>query len=378
MNLQQRINAFVQLGTFLSQFDRDGIEQKSGILYNDLFFDGMKIQIKLASQANGWFTKENILFALEGWATLLNQEKLEKWLEGYAFAKNEQSAQQVENSEVSHMHTIAVIMAGNIPLVGFHDFLCVLISGKAFVGKLSSNDKHLMPFLSKYIEYIEPGFKGTIKFTEDKLPDHTAVIATGSNNTARYFEYYFGKKPHVIRKNRNSVAILTGKETEEELTALGEDIFRYYGLGCRNVSKLLVPEGYSFDAFFKAIFPWKDIIQQAKYANNYDYNKAVYLMSLFDLLENGFLMLKEDASYGSPIATLFYETYTSEKLLLEKLIKDDDKIQCIVSSKALFSNFRESVLKELVYKQVAFGSTQKPGLDDYADGEDTIAFLLNI
>lgn len=378
MDLQQRINAFVQLGKFLSQFDRKSPGQKSDVLYNDLFFDGMSHQIKLASQVNGWFTRDNILFAIEGWAKLLTKERLEEWLKGYAFAKNGQSAQQNGKLKQNSVETIAVIMAGNIPLVGFHDFLCVLITGKAFVGKQSSNDKHLLPFLAKYIEYVEPEFKGTIKFTEDKLPEHTAVIATGSDNTARYFEYYFGKKPHIIRKNRNSVAILTGKETEEELTALGEDIFRYYGLGCRNVSKLLVPEGYSFDAFFKAMYVWKDIIQQAKYANNYDYNKAVYLMSLFDLLENGFLMLKEDASYGSPIATLFYEHYSSEKVLLDKIIQDKDKIQCIVSTETIRTTFRESVPKELVHKQVAFGSAQKPGLDDYADGVDTIAFLLNL
>lgn len=360
MDLQHRINAFSELGIFLSQFTGSEITKKEDIPHNELFFDGMLHQIKLSKEHNGWFTKENVLFALEGWASLLSKEKLTAWLSAYSFPK------EIEQKN------IAVIMAGNIPLVGFHDFLSVLISGHAFVGKQSSNDMHLLPFLAKYLEYVEPRFKGSILFTQDKLPAHDAVIATGSDNTARYFEYYFGKKPNIIRKNRNSVAVLTGKETPEELTALAEDIFRYYGLGCRNVSKLLVPDDYNFDAFFNAIYPWHDIVNQAKYANNYDYNKAVYLMSLYDMLENGFLMIKEDASYGSPIATVFYERYSSLETLKEKLQTDADKIQCVVSSQ-----FGESPL-ERQSEEIAFGQTQKPQLTDYADGVDSIAFLLKI
>ncbi len=359
MTLQQRINAFSELGKFLSQFTRENIAKKDNVLYNDLFFDGMKYQMKLAGQDNGWFTKENILFAMEGWATTLTKENLTEWLSYYddAFAKAESQK------------TVAVIMAGNIPLVGFHDFLSVLITGNTFVGKLSSNDKHLLPFLAKYLEYADSEFKGKIIFTNKKLPDYDAVIATGSDNTARYFEYYFGKKPNIIRKNRNSVAVLTGNETSEELTLLAEDIFRYFGLGCRNVSKLFVPEDYNFDAFFKAMYSWSDLMNVAKYANNYDYNKAVYLMSLFELLENGFLMLKEDENYGSPIATLFYQTYDSIENLAKELLEDKDKIQCVVGNR-----FRESV----VNKFIPFGKTQKPDLDDYADDVDTIAFLLHI
>jgi len=358
MKLQQRINAFSALGEFLSQFSRGGIVQKETVLNNDLFFDGMKHQMKLATQNNGWFTQDNILFALEGWAENLTKEKLTNWLDTYS--------KDFDNN--NFQKTIAVIMAGNIPLVGFHDFLSVLIVGHKFVGKQSNNDKHLLPFLSKYLEYAEPGFKGAITFTEEKLPEYDAVIATGSNNTARYFDYYFGKKPNIIRKNRNSVAIITGNETDKELSDLANDIFRYYGLGCRNVSKVLVPNGYNFDAFFNAVYSWSDIMNVAKYANNYDYNKAVYLMSLFDVLENGFLMLKEDSEYGSPIATLFYEYYDTLDDLENKLIADDEKIQCIVGK-----SFRESETK----KVIPFGQTQKPNLNDYADGIDTITFLLN-
>ncbi len=365
MTLQQRINAFAHLGHFLSQFKRDAITKDDTVLNNDLFFDGMQHQIKLAGEHNGWFTRENILFALEGWASLLTQKKLTDWLDKYAFAKISENQNHTDQEKKSLLEeTVAVIMAGNIPLVGFHDFLCVLITGHKFIGKQSSNDKHLLPFLAKYLEYAEPSFKGRIRFTEEKLEEYDAVIATGSDNTARYFEYYFGSKPHIIRKNRNSVAVLTGDETLEQLENLSEDIFRYYGLGCRNVSKLFVPKNYNFDNFFTSIYGWSDIINQSKYANNYDYNKAVYLMSLFDMLENGFLMIKEDESYGSPIATLFYETYDSLESLTKKLEQDADKIQCVVAS-----NFRESEIK--------FGNTQKPELDDYADDVDTIAFLLN-
>ena len=353
MDLQLRINAFVQLGQFLSQFSREGIHRKEDIHHNELFFEGFSHQIKLASENNGWFTKENILFSVEGWTEQLTNDNLSKWLEKYAFAK------------AKNRKTVAIIMAGNIPLVGFHDFLSVLISGHHVIVKQSSNDKHLLPFLAKYLEYVDPNFKGRITFTEDKLTNFDAVIATGSDNTARYFEYYFGNKPNIIRKNRNSVAILTGKETPEQLEALSDDIFRYFGLGCRNVSKLYVPQDYNFDALFNAVYKWRDIINHAKYANNYDYNKAVYLMSLFDMLENGFLMIKEDESFGSPIATLFYEKYNSKESLEKRLRQKTEQIQCIVAS-----GFNDS--------EITFGQTQKPALSDYADGVDTIAFLLKI
>tara|TARA_R110002074_G_scaffold32501_3_gene90868 strand:- start:5057 stop:5827 length:771 start_codon:yes stop_codon:yes gene_type:complete len=256
-------------------------------------------------------------------------------------------------------------MAGNIPLVGFHDFLSVLISGHHVLVKQSSNDKHLLPYLAKYLEYAEPQFKGKIKFTEEKIENFDAVIATGSNNTARYFEYYFKNKPSIIRNNRNSVAVLTGNETSAELKNLSEDIFRYYGLGCRNVSKLFVPRGYKFETFFEAIYHWHPIVEKAKYANNYDYNKAVYLMSEFDMLENGFFMIKEDESYASPIATLFYEYYDDLSGLKETLEAKKEQIQCIVSN-------------GFIKNEIAFGATQKPQLWDYADDVDSIKFLSSI
>ena len=349
--MQQRINAFVKLGSFLSQFSQSGIEEKENIEFNELFFDGFKHQIKIAQENNSWFTKDNILFSLESWSNALTKENISKWLDGQNF-----------NSKKS---TVAIIMAGNIPLVGFHDFLAVLISGHSVLVKQSSNDKNLLPFLAKYLEYVEPSIKGQIQFTEEKLENFDAVIATGSNNTARYFEHYFKGKPNIIRKNRNSVAIITGNESEEEMNALSNDVFQYFGLGCRSVSKLFVPNGYNFDAFFNGMYSQKEIINNAKYANNYDYNKAVYLMSEFDLLENGFLMIKEDESYASPIATVFYEYYSDSNQLKEKLTNDADKIQCIVS-------------KDFNDQEIEFGQTQHPQLWDYADGVNTLDFLAKI
>lgn len=352
MALPERINAFVKLGEFLKQFSNDIVEKDSSVEFNDLFFDGFKHQLKLAEEANGWFTPENLKFAIQSWADSLTISNLEKWLAPY-------------NIETTQPKQVAIIMAGNIPLVGFHDFLAVLITGHNVLVKQSSNDKHLLPYLAKYLEYVAPEFKDRIEFTEEKLEGFDAVIATGSNNTARYFEYYFKDKPAIIRKNRNSVAILTGDESSEDLKNLSEDIFRYYGLGCRNVSKIFVPKDYNFDALFEGIYHWHPIIQQKKYANNYDYNKAVYLMSEFDMLENGFFMIKEDASYASPIATLFYEHYESLEQLKEILTENQDKIQCIVS-------------KGFDDNEIAFGSTQKPNLWDYADSVDSVEFLLSI
>ncbi|NNC71186.1 MAG: acyl-CoA reductase [Flavobacteriaceae bacterium] len=350
MLLQNRINAFVELGTFLSQFTRDSIEKSEAVLLNDLFFDAFLLQIKRAKEYNGWFTEDNILYAFESWSNLLTENNLTNWTSQYSL--------------ISENKKVAVVMAGNIPLVGFHDFLSVLISGHDIQVKQSSNDKYFLPLIAKYLEDIESAFKKKITFTEDKIDRFEAAIATGSNNTARYFEYYFGKCPHIIRKNRNSIAVLTGNESDEELLGLGEDVFRYFGLGCRSVSKLFVPKDYDFDPLFKAVYNYKDIIHYKKYANNYDYNKAVYLMSEFKLLENGFLMLKEDSSYTSPIASLFYEYYDDISSLQRKLINEKEYIQCVVSN--------------TIDHSVPFGKTQQPTLTDYADGVDTMAFLSNL
>ncbi|WP_298420440.1 acyl-CoA reductase [uncultured Kordia sp.] len=352
MALAERINAFIKLGDFLSQFSTENPQPDFSINLNDPFFDGMKHQLKLTQESNRWFTKENLRFAIGNWAKALQQENLENWTKKYQL-------QGVSTKKV------AIIMAGNIPLVGFHDFLSVLISGHEVLVKQSSNDKHLLPYLAKYLEHVEPSFKGKITFTQEKLEGFDAVIATGSNNTARYFEYYFKGKPNIIRKNRNSVAILTGNETAAQLTDLSDDIFTYFGLGCRSVSKVFVPKDYDFQNFFGGMYNKSDVMNSAKYANNYDYNKAVYLMSLFDILENGFLMIKEDEKYASPIATVFYEYYDDLNSLQEKLHADAENIQCIVADVN-------------IENQIAFGQTQHPELHDYADGVDTLTFLTNL
>jgi hypothetical protein len=240
--------------------------------------------------------------------------------------------------------------------------MTVLISGHSILVKQSSSDAFFLPLIAKFLEHADPEFKGKIQFSDEGLSGFDAVIATGSNNTARHFEYYFSGVPRIIRKNRNSVAVLTGNETPEELELLGEDIFRYFGLGCRSVSKLLVPQGYDFDMLFGSIYSFKSLIEYEKYRNNYDYNKAVYLMSQFKLLENGFVMLKEDPSYASPIATIFYEYYDDQDEVKNKLEADKELIQCVVT-------------RNFDVEHIEFGQTQKPQLWEYADGVDTLNFL---
>ncbi|TVZ28523.1 acyl-CoA reductase LuxC [Gillisia sp. Hel_I_86] len=352
MSIEQRKSHFIELGKFLNQFRRDGMEQHKEVKNNLEFFEPFKEQIERAIHYNGWFTKDNILFALEGWSESLTPANLGAWSKPYNF----------ENIESK---TVGIIMAGNIPLVGFHDFISVLIAGHKVLVKQSSNDKNLLPILANYLISLDPDYEEKIEFTEDRMNNFDAVIATGSNNTSRYFEYYFANKKSIIRKNRNSVAILTGDETPEDLEALGHDIFRYFGLGCRSVSKLYVPENYDFDAFYKALVPWASLMNHAKYANNYDYNKAVYLMSEFKMLDNGFLVLKEDQSFGSPIATLFYEKYADLETLKATIEANKENLQCIVAN-----NFMEN--------GVSFGKTQYPQLWDYADNIDTLEFLENI
>ncbi len=348
MTIQQRKEHLIKLGKFLGRFDVNE-EGKDVNLLSDSFYEKMEKEIAAAKHYNGWFTPENIRFSLNQWSKALTQENLDRWLEPYDLTQK-------------NPKTVGIIMAGNIPLVGFHDFISVLVSGNNVLVKQSSKDQRLLSIIADYLISLDPAYEKRILFTDGRMHDFEAIIATGSNNTARYFEYYFRDKPSIIRKNRNSVAVLTGKETTAELKALGEDIFRYFGLGCRNVSKLYVPENYDFGNFYKAIEPWQHLTNHAKYANNYDYNKAVYLMSEFKFLDNGFLVVKNSADWSSPIATIFYENYENKKLLGDKLKESEDKIQCVVSS-------------GFVKDEVSFGETQQPALWDYADNVDTLAFL---
>jgi hypothetical protein len=345
-------NNFVELGKFLSQFSLDNNHQNDQVKYNDLFFNSFVDLIALSQSHNNWFTPDNVHFSISSWSEALTENNLNQWLSAYSFTEKEPK-------------NVGLILAGNIPLVGFHDFLSVLISGNNVLVKTSSKDDYLIKFLTKYLIALDNRFNEKITFVEGKLENFDAVIATGSNNTARYFEYYFKNKPSIIRKSRNSVAVLTGNETPEEMTLLSEDVFRYFGLGCRNVSKIFVPKNYNFDAFFNGMYAQKDVIYYEKYANNYDYNKAVFLMSNFQLLDNEFLTIKEDISHASPISSVFYEYYEDINEIKTRLNQDSEIIQCIVSN-------------GIVENSVYFGNTQKPNLWDYADNVDTLDFLNNL
>ena len=356
MTINERKKSLKNLGKFLSQFQKDGIFKQKDIPYNDIFFEILYQLVERVQEQNPWFTKENVLFALHNWAEALQPEKIDRWFSMENF-----------NDNVTPK-TIGIVMAGNIPLVGFHDFLSVLASGHNIKAKLSSNDKLLLPLLAKYLMYLNPVYKDKIEFTDGILKNIDAVIATGSNNTARYFEYYFGKYPHIIRKNRNSVAVLSGLETPDELRLLADDIMRYFGLGCRNVSKIFVPANYDFNPLFEALLKYKDLINYQKYANNYKYNKAVYLMSVDEqvrnsLIDNGLILLKQDSRYASPVGTLFYEYYNTTDEIKKILTHDKDKIQAVVSHLPKIEN------------TIDFGTTQSPELWDYADGINTVKFL---
>jgi hypothetical protein len=275
MTLNEHIEAFSELGKFLEQFFNDSNTK------DDEFSQRLATEIEAAVHYNGWFTKNNVRFSLQQWQLALTEDNLSAWLKNY-------------DINTKAPNTIGLILAGNVPLVGFHDVLSVLVTGHNVLIKYSSNDQRLLPLLLEKLKAINNKYNDRIKTAKDQLKGFDAVIATGSNNTSRYFNYYFKNVPSIIRKNRHSVAILTGEESPEQIQLLANDIFRYYGLGCRNVSKLLVPEGYNFNTFFENIMNWSEVINDNKYANNYDYNKAVYLMSGANMLDNNFVLLKDD------------------------------------------------------------------------------------
>jgi hypothetical protein len=304
---------------------------------------------------NAWFTPESVLQAVTAVGKMLNPQQLNTWLDKYPIEENKPGKR------------VGLILAGNIPLVGFHDVLCVLASGNHALIKASSQDTRLIKYVLEMLTAIDKSFTDQFSFVE-RLERFDAVIATGSNNTSRYFDYYFGKVPNIIRKNRNSVALLTGNETSEQLYALGHDIFDYYGLGCRNVSKLMVPEEYNFNFFFESIEPYQPIINHHKYNNNYDYNKSIYLVNGDKHFDNGFLLLKEDERLASPLAVLYYGYHKDISLAQASLEADNDKIQCIVSSAPL----------KIKTQIVDFGMSQQPALWDYADGVDTMEFLTKL
>jgi hypothetical protein len=295
-----------------------------------------------AKARNPWFTEDNIRKAIQRVAEeFLNKEKLQAWVSAYP--------DTYFNPE--EPKRIGIVAAGNLPLVGIQDLIHVLMSGHEAYYKPSSQDEVLPTFIISRL-------KGKLPvYLADKLNDLDAYIATGSGNTARYFEYYLGKKPSIIRKNRVSVAILDGSESRADLANLGNDILEYFGLGCRNVSKLFVPKGYDFTHFFESIEYWNTITLHSKYVNNYDYNKSIFLVNGDEHLDNGFLLLKRSSDLHSPISTVFFEEYEDRNAVDSILEEKREEIQCVVG------------------REIPFGASQKPSLGDYADGVDTLEFL---
>jgi hypothetical protein len=345
--LQQRINAFVQLGRVFHALGNDLPWPGFDCGLTEEEFQSAQEVILSQPSYNGWFTIENTRMALRNWSVSLEENTLSEWLSDYALDNISQQ-------------TIAIICAGNIPLVGFHDILCTLISGHKALIKLSSDDARLIPLALYLIMKWEPSMKDQILWAEGKLENFDRIIATGSDNTSRYFHAYFDKYPNIIRQSRSSVAILDGSESEEELNLLGHDIFDYFGLGCRNVSKIYIPIGYDLNRVIAALLPFQEVSKHNKYANNYDYNKAVWLLNQEDLLENGFMLFKQDESLVAPTASLFYEFYSDKSALIELLKSNEDKIQCIVGN-----------------GHIPFGQAQCPTLRDYADNIDVMTFLLS-
>jgi hypothetical protein len=339
MDLEERIESFALLGETLRN-SLNGISVTRA--------DQLNLLIDNQHNHNPWFTPENVRRAVTAIAEELTEENLIRWTSAYPGL----------NEQIKPLR-VGVIMAGNIPLTGFHDFLSVLISGNNLIAKTSSKDYELIVYISTILCSINTGFRKRIEFTEDTLTNFDVVIATGSDNSSRYFEYYFGKYPNIIRKNRNSIAIIEGNETDDELTNLGTDIFSYFGLGCRNVSKVYFPKGYDFTSMIRHWDTFSGVINHTKYANNYDFNKAVYLVNKEVFYDTGHLLLKEDSKISSPVSVLHYEYYKSQYAIKQQTELLKEKIQCLVG---------------LHY--ISFGKAQYPHLWDYADGIDTIEFLL--
>ena len=293
---------------------------------------------------NGWFTEEMIRKAIGNLGESLNKENLEQWCDQYTFSKKPK--------------TIAVIMAGNIPLVGFHDFLCVLLSGNRVMAKMSSEDDKLLPVLAEFLICFYPEVKDFISFSDRNMKGFDAVIATGSNSSFLHFEQYFSKYPHIFRKNRTSIAILDGTESESQLKALGDDIFDFFGRGCRSVSHLLLPRSFEINKVFEHIVHQGAVINNKKYGNNYDYNKAVHLMNQEKLLDNNFVLLKETKLLSSPLGMLYYHFYDDVDEVNSYCEEHKDSIQCRVGAGGL-----------------PFGTAQSPKLNDYADNVDTMQWL---
>ena len=345
-SLYQKKETLVQLGNIFHSLVNEGNWPGYSIGINEKEYNDFKSLLPALKNHNGWFSYDMIVLALNAWANAFKIDNLTVWLNKYSIANNTDTKK------------VAIICAGNIPMVGFHDIICGYISGHSLLIKLSTDDAVLIPAVVEIMSKFDNNILNQISFVSTKLKDFNAVIATGSNNTSRYFNDYFSKYPNIIRKSRTSVAVLNGEENDEQLIELAKDVFTYYGLGCRNVTKLFLPKGYDLDKLFNAFFHMQDVINNNKYANNYDYHKAIFLLDNFEIIENGFIILKEDKELFSPIGTLFYEFYNHIDDVNEVLTNEDHRIQCRVGLNG-----------------IPFGKAQQPTLWDYADNIDTLNFL---
>lgn len=333
MTPHERLVALEKLGNYLSAIDEGEFEDLTTKARNE----------------NSWFTPGSVQLAIEGVYHYLHGEKLRQWAASYELPAAQKK--------------VGVVMAGNIPLAGFHDMLAVWTSGHILMAKFSSKDSVLPSYIIDKLNEIEPRFQKLTRI-EAQLKNFDAIIATGSDNSSRYFEYYFGKYPHVIRKNRTSCAVLTGDETREELAQLGSDVFTYFGLGCRNVSKIFLPRGFDPVRLLQAWDIYVDILHHHKYHNNYDYQKSIFLVNKVPFYDSGFVILREDDNLVSPVSVVYIEHYDSREQLSERLSSLSEKIQCIVGKGQ--------------QDHIPFGRAQSPDIWDYADRVDTMKFLQDI
>lgn len=343
MDIHKRIECLAKLG--------DAIELRTSSLSNEVFL----ATIRRAEIQNPWFTRENILTAFAGIRQMLQRETLEDWAGRYP-----------ELAYLQTGKTVGAVLAGNLPMVGFHDMLCSILCGMRFRGKLSPKDKLLLPYIVSLLAEINAEMAEKIHLTEGLLTGFDLVIATGSDNSSRYFDYYFSKFPNIIRRNRTSVAVLTGEETPADMAGLCDDVFLYFGLGCRNVSKLYFPEGFRPDPFYQAAEKYVSLLQHNKYLNNYEYRRALLLINMIKHYDNGFCLLVPQTAIGSPIGELYYEEYTDISAVAETLAQNSAQLQCIVSRADVF--YQKNVLP---------GRSQFPEVYEYADGTDTVQFLIN-
>ncbi len=351
--LNNKVASLARLGDFLQAF----LEDSDWSITPGSFPAPIQKVIQQATAENAWFTQEMVRQALRSVVTLLKPDVLHDWISSYPLLER----------TYDRPLQIGVVSAGNLPLVGFHDFLSVIITGNTYLGKLSAQDRVLLPFLGGFLLGDHPVWKGKFRFSEGMLKKTDAVIATGSNNTFRYFEYYFRDVPHILRKNRNGIAVLTGRETLKDLTRLGEDVFTYFGLGCRSVSKVFHPKDYDIKVLLDAWEPFSGVLNHHKYRHNYDYYKSIYLINRETFYDNGFIILKpEPLRLASPVSVVFTEPYEDLGHLEQHLDSIKEEIQCVVASPGVIRH------------SIPFGHSQQPGLFDYADGIDTLEFLISL